>query len=63
VYDTISNTMATGTPTDSLLIAATQQGEYMQYGGPITEVGKVIGRGVFEATVEAIQIYRRGALQ
>ncbi len=55
--------MATGTPTDSLLIAATQQGEYMQYGGPITEVGKVIGRGVFEATVEAIQIYRRGALQ
>lgn len=63
VYDTISNTMATGTPTDSLLIAATQHGEYMQYGGPITEVGKVIGRGVFEATVEAIQIYRKGELQ
>ncbi|MFC7685855.1 adenosylcobinamide amidohydrolase [Ureibacillus sp. GCM10028918] len=60
VYDYISNTLATGTPTDSLLIAATQQGEFMQYGGPITEVGQVIGRGVFEATVEAIQIYRKG---
>lgn len=63
VYDKISNTVATGTPTDSLLIAATQQGELMQYGGPITEVGKVIGKGVFEATLEAIQNYRKGELQ
>ena len=60
VYDVKSNTIATGTPTDSLLIAATQEGQFMQYGGPITEVGQVIGRGVFEATVEAIQIYRKG---
>lgn len=60
VYDFITNTIATGTPTDSMLIAATQQGEMMQYGGPITEVGKVIGRGVFEATVEAIKNYTKG---
>ncbi|RHW40038.1 heme ABC transporter ATP-binding protein [Lysinibacillus yapensis] len=60
VIDRISNTIATGTPTDSLLIAATQQGQYFQYGGPITEVGQIIGRGVFEATVEAIQIYKKG---
>lgn len=60
VYDTISNTIATGTPTDSLLIAATQQGKLMQYAGPITEVGKVIGRGVFEAISEAIQNSRKG---
>ena len=60
VYDFISNTIATGTPTDSLLIAATQNGKLMQYGGPITEVGQVIGKGVFEATVEAIQTYRKG---
>lgn len=60
VYDAISNTIATGTPTDSLLIAATQNGMLMQYGGPITEVGQVIGKGVFEATVEAIQNYRKG---
>lgn len=60
VYDLTSNTIATGTPTDSMLIAATQNGKLMQYGGPITEVGQVIGRGVFEATVEAIQTYRKG---
>lgn len=60
IYDLYSNTIATGTPTDSLLIAATQNGKLMQYGGPITEVGQVIGRGVFEATVEAIQTYRKG---
>ena len=60
VYDSVSKTIATGTPTDSLLIAATQAGELMQYGGPITEVGQVIGKGVFEATVEAIQSYRKG---
>ena len=60
VYDSVSKTIATGTPTDSLLIAATQAGELMQYGGPITEVGQVIGKGVFEATVEAIQTYRKG---
>lgn len=59
VVDKVSNTIATGTPTDSLLIAATQQGELLQYAGPLTEVGKVIGKGVFEATVEAIQIYKK----
>lgn len=60
VIDFRANTIATSTPTDSLLVAATQQGALMQYGGPITDVGKVIGRGVFEATVEAIQNYRKG---
>lgn len=59
VMDKLTNTIATGTPTDSLLVAATQQGEYMQYAGPITEVGKMIAKGVYEATVEAIQIYKR----
>ena len=59
VMDKWSNTIATGTPTDSLLVAATQHGKYMQYAGPITEVGKMIGKGVYEATVEAIRIYKR----
>lgn len=59
IIDPVSKTVATSTPTDSLLIAATQQGEHMQYGGPITELGKVIGRGVYEATVKAIQNYRK----
>lgn len=59
IIDRLSNTIATGTPTDSLLVAATQHGEFMQYAGPLTEVGKMIGKGVYEATVEAIQIYKR----
>lgn len=63
VVDAISSTVATGTPTDSLLIAATQHGETLPYGGTITEVGKIVGRGVFEATVEAIQINRKGDIK
>lgn len=59
VIDHFTNSIATGTPTDSLLIAATQQGKFFQYGGPITEVGKIVAKGVFEATVEAIRKYRK----
>lgn len=57
VIDTRTGTIATGTGTDSLLIAATQQGEEIPYAGPITEIGKWIGRGVFETTVKAIMKY------
>ncbi|WP_332651007.1 adenosylcobinamide amidohydrolase [Lysinibacillus sp. 54212] len=59
ITDTHTNSPATGTATDSLLIAATQQGSEMPYGGPITEVGKLVGRGVFETTVASIQKYRQ----
>ncbi len=58
IMDTYTGTIATSTATDSLLIAATQQGEDMQYAGPITEVGKLIGRGVFETTIQAIKKYK-----
>ena len=57
VTDSFSGTLATSTATDSLLIAATQQGKTMPYAGPITEVGKLIGRGVFETTIQAIKNY------
>ncbi|WP_418301634.1 adenosylcobinamide amidohydrolase [Lysinibacillus fusiformis] len=58
IRDERSGTIATGTATDSLLIAATQKGEEMLYGGPITEVGKIIAKGVFETTVQAIKNYK-----
>ncbi|MBT2583031.1 adenosylcobinamide amidohydrolase [Planococcus sp. ISL-109] len=58
VIDPLTGTMATGTSTDSCLVAATQLGEALPYAGPITEVGKLIGAGVFECTVEAIHLYR-----
>lgn len=58
IRDKRSGTIATGTATDSLLIAATQKGEEMLYGGPITEVGKMIAKGVYETTVQAIRNYK-----
>ena len=58
VRDPITNTIATGTSTDSLLVAATQKGELHPYAGPITDLGKYIGRGVFECTTLAIKRYK-----
>ncbi len=55
ILDPFTGTFATGTPTDSLLVAATQQGEHLPYAGSVTDLGKIIGRGVFECTVKAIQ--------
>lgn len=54
VQDPFTNTIATSTSTDSLLIGATQQGEPTPYAGSGTFVGKGIGRIVYEATKEAI---------
>ncbi|WP_203332132.1 adenosylcobinamide amidohydrolase [Planococcus beigongshangi] len=58
VLDPLTGTIATGTSTDSCLVASTQQGEYLPYAGPVTEIGKLIGLGVFECTVEGIKLYR-----
>ncbi|HSO58395.1 MAG TPA: adenosylcobinamide amidohydrolase, partial [Paenisporosarcina sp.] len=55
VLDPFTGTLATGTPTDSLLVASTQQGEFLQYAGPVTDLGKIIGRGVYECTTKAIK--------
>lgn len=57
IKDPHSNTIATGTSTDSLLLGLTQQGERTPYAGSGTIVGKGIGRIVYEATKEAIQKY------
>ncbi|WP_419960988.1 adenosylcobinamide amidohydrolase [Psychrobacillus sp. BM2] len=59
VKDSRTGTIATGTSTDSVLVAATQKGTHIPYAGPITEIGKKIGLGVYECTVEAIQIYKK----
>lgn len=61
VMDPFTDTIATGTPTDSLLVAATQEGGHFQYAGPISELGRYIGKTVFEATTEAIRRYRSQA--
>ncbi|WP_335870840.1 adenosylcobinamide amidohydrolase [Bacillus sp. 2205SS5-2] len=55
IKDKRTSTLATGTPTDSILVAATQQGKFSAYAGSATELGSMIGRKVYECTIEAIQ--------
>ncbi|WP_099353180.1 adenosylcobinamide amidohydrolase [Fredinandcohnia onubensis] len=57
IKDPHSNTIATGTSTDSLLLSLSQKGEKTPYAGSGTIVGKGIGRIVYDATKEAIQKY------
>ncbi|MFD6439153.1 heme ABC transporter ATP-binding protein [Peribacillus sp. NPDC060186] len=59
VLDKVTNTWATGTSTDSILIAAAQRGKSLQYAGTITPLGKLISRGVYDCTVEAIKKNRK----
>lgn len=57
VRDKRNGNLATGTPTDSILIASSQKGELEPFAGPITPIGKLIGKGVYEVTKKAIQRY------
>lgn len=63
VKDPLTGTIATGTSTDSCLVAATQQGAILPYAGPITELGGLIGSGVYQCTIEAIALYRKAKMQ
>ncbi|MDQ0273241.1 heme ABC transporter ATP-binding protein [Cytobacillus purgationiresistens] len=54
IEDAVTKTIATGTSTDSILIAATQRGHKLEFAGTITPLGKMIGKGVYECAVEAI---------
>ena len=59
IYDTHTGTIATGTSTDSVLIASTQSGQNYEYAGTITDIGKLIGRGVYETMIIALDDYKR----
>lgn len=63
VKDSQSNTIATGTSTDSLLIAATQQGEPTPYAGSGTVIGKAVGHIIYQATQEALRHYQQSILK
>ncbi|MEC2070752.1 heme ABC transporter ATP-binding protein [Alkalihalophilus marmarensis] len=54
IKDEVTQTIATGTSTDSVMIAASQEGEEFPYAGTITPVGKLMAKLVYEATREAI---------
>jgi iron complex transport system ATP-binding protein len=58
VMDQVTHTVATGTSTDSICIAATQTGLEYEYGGPLTPIGRQIGKMVADATIQAIQNYK-----
>lgn len=59
ILDPQTHTLATGTSTDSVLVASSQQGSYQQYAGPITELGKLIGHGVYQTMIAAIRAYKK----
>ncbi|WLD91661.1 adenosylcobinamide amidohydrolase [Alkalihalobacillus sp. AL-G] len=58
VIDPASGTLATGTSTDSILIAATQKGKKLEFAGTITPLGKLISKAVYDCTTVAIQNYQ-----
>ncbi|WP_209122532.1 adenosylcobinamide amidohydrolase [Alkalihalobacillus sp. BA299] len=55
IKDPKTHTLATGTSTDSIMVAASQTGIEQPYAGTITLLGKSIARAVYEATSEAIK--------
>lgn len=57
IIDPITDTLASGTSTDSILIAATQKGAKLEFAGPITPLGSQIGKTVYQATQKAIKNY------
>ncbi|OMP68083.1 adenosylcobinamide amidohydrolase [Domibacillus epiphyticus] len=59
VMDLESGTIATGTSTDSILIASTQRGAYQQFAGSVTPLGIAIGRAVYESVTESLEKTRR----
>ncbi|WP_100398497.1 heme ABC transporter ATP-binding protein [Bacillus sp. FJAT-44742] len=59
ILDERTKTIATGTSTDSIVVAASQQGRTHEYGGTVTPLGRQIGRGVYEAVTESLSSYFR----
>ncbi|MFT8320225.1 MAG: heme ABC transporter ATP-binding protein [Bacillus sp. (in: firmicutes)] len=55
VIDPVTGTIATGTSTDSILIAATQEGAELEFAGTITRLGKLIATGVAECLMKALE--------
>ncbi|MFK2826110.1 adenosylcobinamide amidohydrolase [Bacillus sp. B190/17] len=55
VKDPLTNSQATGTSTDSVLIAATQRGPCQTFAGTISPLGQAIGKAVYECTMEALE--------
>lgn len=57
IIDQLTDTLATGTSTDSVLIAASQTKKTFEFAGPISPLGSHIGSLVYEATLTALTNY------
>lgn len=57
IKDFETNTLATGTSTDSILIGASQKGKKLAYAGTSTPLGRLIGKGIYQCTKEALINY------
>ncbi|MCA1201329.1 adenosylcobinamide amidohydrolase [Priestia flexa] len=55
VQDSNTETLATGTSTDSICIAASQTGSMYEYGGSMTALGQAVGKLVKLSLLETIQ--------
>lgn len=51
--------LASGTGTDALVVACTERGAWLEYGGPISLVGALVGRAVRAATEAALSAWQR----
>ncbi|OEH93520.1 adenosylcobinamide amidohydrolase [Bacillus solimangrovi] len=59
IIDSETDTIATGTSTDSVLVGATQTGSTIEYAGTITNLGKAIGKLMYEAVSESVERYKQ----
>lgn len=57
ISDSLTKTQATGTSTDSILVAATQQGKGLPYAGTATELGHLIGKAVYQEMKQSVLQY------
>src|SRR5699024_2976978 len=60
VRDHLTHTPATGTSTDSIVIATTQEGELLNYAGTVTALGSAVAEGVFSNTKQALMNIGQG---
>ncbi len=63
ILDPVTKSLATGTSTDSVMIAASQSGVRFPYAGTATELGKEIGRMAYEGTRKTISRYKERMFQ
>lgn len=57
IKDQLTKTDATGTSTDSILVAASQTKKAFEFAGPISPLGSQVGKLVYEATLIALTNY------